>query len=142
MHGLRRLTLNRNPLIGDAGAKSLSKALESDLWLKALDLQQCGLSNEGAKQFCEALKRGANSSLYILDLRLNDAVDKQTVKSVMEMVMAKSTGARTNEYDWMELGGERKRPKTVSAKSGFKRPGSSGKSVNRQSVDRYIFIIH
>lgn len=34
MPGLRRITLNRNPLLGDNGAKALSEALKDDLWLK------------------------------------------------------------------------------------------------------------
>ena len=36
MPGLRRITLNRNPLLGDNGAKALSEALKDDLWLKGL----------------------------------------------------------------------------------------------------------
>ena len=34
MGGIRRITLNRNSLIGDDGAAALAEALKDDLWLK------------------------------------------------------------------------------------------------------------
>lgn len=34
MTGLRRITLNDNPMIGDHGAILLAEALRDDLWLK------------------------------------------------------------------------------------------------------------
>ena len=34
MSGLRRVTLNRNPLIADRGATFLAEVLEADLWIK------------------------------------------------------------------------------------------------------------
>lgn len=34
MNGLRRLTMNNNPLIGDNGIIYLSDALKDDMWLK------------------------------------------------------------------------------------------------------------
>ena len=34
MGGIRRITLNRNSLIGDDGATCLAEALKDDLWLK------------------------------------------------------------------------------------------------------------
>jgi len=34
MHGLRRITLNCNPLIGDQGTQVLADVLKDDLWVK------------------------------------------------------------------------------------------------------------
>lgn len=34
MSGIRRITLNANPMIGEKGAKALAEALKDDLWLK------------------------------------------------------------------------------------------------------------
>jgi centrosomal protein CEP78 len=48
MFGIRRITINSNPLIGDKGVHLLSEAFKSDLWLKALDLQDCGITTIGA----------------------------------------------------------------------------------------------
>lgn len=34
MPGIRRITINNNPMIGDHGASLLAEALKDDLWLK------------------------------------------------------------------------------------------------------------
>ena len=40
----------------------------------ALDMQQCGISTEGAMAFQSVLK--FNSTIYVLDLRLNPLIGK------------------------------------------------------------------
>uniref|UniRef100_A0A3B4A043 Centrosomal protein 78 n=1 Tax=Periophthalmus magnuspinnatus TaxID=409849 RepID=A0A3B4A043_9GOBI len=72
MTGLRRVTLNCNTLIGDRGAAALANELSEDLWVKAVDLQRCGLSNEGARRLLEALK--TNTTLSVLDIRCNPLI--------------------------------------------------------------------
>ena len=67
MAGLRCITLNCNTLIGDLGASAFPESLSEDFWLRALDLQQCGLTNEGAKALLRALE--TNRTLLILDIR-------------------------------------------------------------------------
>lgn len=132
MHGLRRLTLNRNPLLGDKGAEALAKALENDLWLKALDLQQCNITNKGAKEFLEKLSR--NSCIYILDMRANDGVDKETMKQVMEQVVANGGIGGHKEFEWMEVlgGAEKGANKKISHTKKHFRPDFS----NRASVKK------
>ena len=49
MSGLRRVTLNRNPLIADRGATFLAEVLEADLWIKG---KECL-----AQDFSRATKR-------------------------------------------------------------------------------------
>ncbi|XP_059786362.1 centrosomal protein of 78 kDa-like isoform X1 [Balaenoptera ricei] len=73
MAGLRRITLNCNMLIGDLGASALAESLSEDLWLRALDLQQCGLTSEGAKALLKALE--TNRTLLVLDIRKNPLVE-------------------------------------------------------------------
>jgi hypothetical protein len=34
MPGIRRITINNNPMMGDQGAALLAEALKDDLWLK------------------------------------------------------------------------------------------------------------
>ncbi|KAF3851264.1 hypothetical protein F7725_013036 [Dissostichus mawsoni] len=85
MGGLRRVTLNCNTLIGDRGAAALAHELAEDLWVKAVDLQRCGLSNEGARRLLEALK--TNSALCVLDIRSNPLIDKVLIKTVLEKVL-------------------------------------------------------
>ncbi|KAM6954474.1 centrosomal protein of 78 kDa [Aplochiton taeniatus] len=99
MEGLRRVTLNRNTLIGDQGAAALAKELAEDLWLKAVDLQKCGLSNEGARCLVDALK--TNSTLCVLDIRSNPLVEKALVKTVIEKVLVNADGL-VSQYDWIK----------------------------------------
>ncbi|XP_049620060.1 centrosomal protein of 78 kDa isoform X2 [Syngnathus scovelli] len=98
MGGLRRLTLNCNTLIGDVGATRLARELAEDLWLKAVDLQKCGLSNRGACHLLEVLK--TNSTLCILDIRNNPLVDNALIKTIIEKVLTKAE-AHTPEYYWI-----------------------------------------
>ncbi|XP_038163963.1 centrosomal protein of 78 kDa [Cyprinodon tularosa] len=99
MSGLRRVTLNCNTLIGDRGAAALAHELSEDLWVKAMDLQRCGLSNEGACRLLEALK--TNSSLCVLDIRSNPLVDKVLIKTVIEKVLMNAEG-KSPEYCWIK----------------------------------------
>ncbi len=38
MNGIRRITVNANPLVGDDGALALAESLKDDLWLKGNNL--------------------------------------------------------------------------------------------------------
>ena len=69
--GLKRITLNGNP-IGDDGCEVITTAMQDDYWTKALDLQQCDITDEGAKMFLIMLED--NASLSVLDLRLNPKI--------------------------------------------------------------------
>ncbi|XP_041644575.1 centrosomal protein of 78 kDa [Cheilinus undulatus] len=98
MRGLRRVTLNCNTLIGDRGAAALANELAEDLWVKAVDLQRCGLSNEGAGRLLEALK--TNTTLCVLDIRSNPLVDKVLIKTLLEKVLMNA--GQTPEYCWIK----------------------------------------
>ncbi|XP_035513526.1 centrosomal protein of 78 kDa [Morone saxatilis] len=99
MGGLRRITLNCNTLIGDRGAAALAHELAEDLWVKAVDLQRCGLSSEGARRLLEALK--TNSALCVLDIRSNPLVDKVLIKTIIEKVLMNADG-QSPEYCWIK----------------------------------------
>ncbi|XP_073734144.1 centrosomal protein of 78 kDa isoform X4 [Callorhinus ursinus] len=98
MAGLRRITLNCNTLIGDLGASAFAESLSEDLWLRALDLQQCGLTNEGAKALLKALE--TNRTLVILDVRKNPLVDHSVMKAVIKKVLQNGRSAKS-EYQWI-----------------------------------------
>ncbi|KAM8761318.1 centrosomal protein of 78 kDa [Acanthopagrus schlegelii] len=98
MGGLRRVTLNCNTLIGDRGAAALANELAEDLWVKAVDLQRCGLSSEGARRLLESLK--TNSTLCVLDIRSNPLVDKVLIKTIIEKVLMNANG-ESPEYCWI-----------------------------------------
>ncbi|NXO96400.1 CEP78 protein, partial [Certhia brachydactyla] len=98
MTGLRRITLNCNMLVGDRGASALADCLGEDLWLKALDLQQCGISNEGARSLLDALQ--TNTTLVVLDIRKNPLIDHVLMKNIIERVL-KNGNSADSEFKWL-----------------------------------------
>ncbi|XP_075864720.1 centrosomal protein of 78 kDa isoform X2 [Microcebus murinus] len=124
MAGLRRITLNCNTLIGDVGASAFADSLSEDLWLRALDLQQCGLTNEGAKALLEALE--TNRTLVVLDIRKNPLIDHSMMKAVIKKVVQNGRSAKS-EYQWItsptvkeSLKTARQKKKTIILGSGRK----------------------
>uniref|UniRef100_A0A8D0PNS2 Centrosomal protein of 78 kDa n=1 Tax=Sus scrofa TaxID=9823 RepID=A0A8D0PNS2_PIG len=106
MAGLRRITLNCNTLIGDLGASAFAESLSEDLWLRALDLQQCGLTNEGAKALLKALE--TNRTLVVLDIRKNPLVDHSMMKAVIKKVLQNGRSAKSEI--WRHRGLATKKP--------------------------------
>ncbi|XP_078577167.1 centrosomal protein of 78 kDa-like [Branchiostoma floridae x Branchiostoma japonicum] len=100
MTGIRRITMNSNPMMDDLGAMALAEALKDDLWVKALDLQQCGISTEGAKALYDVLR--TNTTIVVLDLRRNPLIDRSMMQSIMEQVMI-NTGGQDTEYRWIKV---------------------------------------
>ncbi|KAM6187134.1 centrosomal protein of 78 kDa isoform 2-T2 [Sarcoramphus papa] len=98
MTGLRRITFNCNMLVGDRGASAFADCLGEDLWLKALDLQQCGISNEGARSLLDALQ--TNTTLVVLDIRKNPLIDHVMMKNIIERVLMNGNSANS-EYKWL-----------------------------------------
>uniref|UniRef100_A0A8C3R5V1 Centrosomal protein of 78 kDa n=1 Tax=Cyanoderma ruficeps TaxID=181631 RepID=A0A8C3R5V1_9PASS len=98
MTGLRRITLNCNVLVGDRGASAFADCLGEDLWLKALDLQQCGISNEGARSLLDALQ--TNTTLVVLDIRKNPLIDHVLMKNIIARVL-KNGNSADSEFKWL-----------------------------------------
>ncbi|XP_009880979.1 PREDICTED: centrosomal protein of 78 kDa [Charadrius vociferus] len=98
MTGLRRITFNCNMLVGDRGASAFADCLGEDLWLKALDLQQCGISSEGARSLLHALQ--TNTTLVVLDIRKNPLIDHVMMKNIIERVLMNGNSANS-EYKWL-----------------------------------------
>ncbi|NWT92376.1 CEP78 protein, partial [Urocynchramus pylzowi] len=98
MPGLRRITLNCNMLVGDRGASAFADCLGEDLWLKALDLQQCGISNEGARSLLDALQ--TNTTLVVLDVRKNPLIGHVLMKKIIERVLKNGSSA-DSEFKWL-----------------------------------------
>ncbi|XP_050015967.1 centrosomal protein of 78 kDa isoform X3 [Alexandromys fortis] len=113
MAGLRRITLNCNTLVGDQGASAFADSLSEDLWLRALDLQQCGLTSEGAKALLEALE--TNRTLVVLDIRKNPLIDHSMMKAVIRKVLQNGRSAKS-EYQWITSPSVKEPPKTTKQK--------------------------
>lgn len=100
MNGLRRVTLNDNILIGDRGVTALARELTEDLWVKALDLQRCGISNDGARVLEQMLQ--TNSTLCVLDIRRNPLIDNNLVKAVIKKVLMNNTKSQDSQFLWLK----------------------------------------
>ncbi|KPJ16219.1 Protein Cep78-like [Papilio machaon] len=70
MAGLRRLTLCGNTQLTDRGFATLADVLADDLWIKALDVQNCGLSEQSGALALRMLQ--SNTTLVVLDVRHNE----------------------------------------------------------------------
>ncbi|XP_055470097.1 centrosomal protein of 78 kDa isoform X2 [Psammomys obesus] len=124
MAGLRRITLNCNTLIGDQGASAFADSLSEDLWLRALDLQQCGLTSEGASALLEALEN--NRTLVVLDIRKNPLIDHSVMKAVIKKVLQNGRSAKS-EYQWITSPSVKEPPKSTKQKKRTIVLGSSRK---------------
>lgn len=100
MSGLRRLTLNDNPQLGDAAVSELIEAVRDSLWLKALDLQRCGLTDKIGKDLLELLDH--NNTLSILDVRQNANLNEALVKEVVKRLEENNVDTKS-EYRWLGL---------------------------------------
>lgn len=57
--------------------------------LLALDVRQCGITNEGAKAFLHALQ--TNTTLMILDVRKNPLIGMTTYLQVQKVAMGRKS---------------------------------------------------
>ncbi|OON18479.1 hypothetical protein X801_05666, partial [Opisthorchis viverrini] len=112
--GLRRITLNDNPRLGDSGSIRIAESLFDDLWVKAVDLQACNLSDRSAMTWLRVLTgtpspmlvgkletsqlpeecRG-NHSLAVVDLRRNPNISREILRAVTERALLNSEGKQT-----------------------------------------------
>jgi len=105
MHGLRRLTLNDNAAIGDAGIADLFESLKDDYYVKAVDLQNCGLTDRGAQLALSTLM--INDSLVVLDVRKNAAISSAMLEAIMTRLYENNVKkTETKQWKWTKLGRE------------------------------------
>uniref|UniRef100_A0A7R9G717 Uncharacterized protein n=2 Tax=Timema TaxID=61471 RepID=A0A7R9G717_TIMSH len=90
--GIKRVTLNNNRGLGDDGVLTLLEVIWDDLWLKALDLQDCGLSDRGVRSILDML--AFNTSLTIVDVQVNPGVSDDLVAQVMRMLYHNNISVR------------------------------------------------
>ncbi|XP_034934468.1 centrosomal protein of 78 kDa [Chelonus insularis] len=90
MPGLRRLTLNGNPHLGDSAVAQVIDAIQDSLWLKALDLQNCGLTDAIGNKIIELLDN--NKTLEVLDVRLNLNLNNDMVQEIFERLATNNGG--------------------------------------------------
>ncbi|VVC34654.1 Leucine-rich repeat,Leucine-rich repeat, cysteine-containing subtype,Centrosomal protein of 78kDa [Cinara cedri] len=123
MHGLRRLTLNDNTGLGDDGVIDLFEVLKDDLFIKAIDLQNCGLTDRSGRVALSMLL--INDTLVLLDVRNNDVISA----AVLEFIMARLhqnnvSNSETEEWKWTKLWRENMQVESSSVLSVISRKSS------------------
>ncbi|XP_072754207.1 uncharacterized protein [Anoplolepis gracilipes] len=110
MPGLRRLTLNDNPHLGNCAVREMIEAIRDSLWIKALDLQHCGLTDQIGADLLNLLDQ--NNTLAVLDVRKNANLNHELAAEVMRRLGETDVEGKS-EYKWMGLAPKDKR--TASA---------------------------
>ncbi|XP_045487959.1 uncharacterized protein LOC110998337 [Pieris rapae] len=117
MAGLRRITVNSNPL-GDQGVRKLLDVLADDLWIKAFDVQNCGLSDDCAAMALQTMS--SNTTLVVLDMRHN-AIASEFLSKIRAALRENERGAG-GMYSWLSVSGsstDARSVKNVVTKNGI-----------------------
>ncbi|KER31702.1 hypothetical protein T265_02073 [Opisthorchis viverrini] len=150
--GLRRITLNDNPRLGDSGSIRIAESLFDDLWVKAVDLQACNLSDRSAMTWLRVLTgtpspmlvgkletsqlpeecRG-NHSLAVVDLRRNPNISREILRAVTERALLNSEGKQT-EFNWLKTCIPGSPEGSRSRITAFKWPGMTGFHERRRKL--------
>lgn len=98
MAGLKRITLNNNPLIGDEGLALILNELDDDLWIKAIDMQRCGITNNVANRLIDVIDY--SRSLEIADFRNNENLSEHTIEKIFNILKDKQSLGFESEFQW------------------------------------------
>ncbi|XP_026824222.1 centrosomal protein of 78 kDa-like [Ooceraea biroi] len=132
MPGLRRLTLNDNPHFGNCAVREIIEATRDSLWIKALDLQRCGLTDQIGADLLNLLEQ--NNTLAVLDVRRNVNLNEDLAAEVMRRLEENNAEGKS-EYKWM--GSAPRDQRTASADT---RKGSENEDTAKPSRPRSAFI--
>ncbi|CAH2092394.1 unnamed protein product [Euphydryas editha] len=98
MAGLRRISLCGNPQLGDTGVGKILSELADDLWIKALDIQNCGLTEECASTVLQMMR--SNTTLVVLDMRHNPSLSTESLSKIRSALRQNERGV-TGQYSWL-----------------------------------------
>ncbi|XP_014207934.1 centrosomal protein of 78 kDa [Copidosoma floridanum] len=101
MPGLRRLTLNGNAKLGNEAVIGIIDAIRDSLWFKALDLQQCGLTDDISREIIQLLEQ--NQTLVVVDVRLNSDVRADSLADIARRLERNELSCKKSEYRWLNL---------------------------------------
>ncbi|XP_011691473.1 PREDICTED: protein Cep78 homolog [Wasmannia auropunctata] len=134
MPGLRRLTLNDNPHLGNCAVREMIEAIRDSLWMKALDLQHCGLTDQIGADLLNLLDQ--NSTLVVLDVRKNVNLNDELAAEVMRRLVQNDVEGKS-EYKWMGLVPKDKRIASVDSRRGSENEDIAKPSKARSTFTKY-----
>ncbi|XP_047023036.1 uncharacterized protein LOC124632295 [Helicoverpa zea] len=120
MAGLRRITLCANPQLGDAGVAKLLDVLSDDLWIKALDIQNCGITEDTSMMIHQMML--SNKTLVILDIRNNIDITSESLSKVRSALRDNERGME-GKFSWLASvsGTSSERLRSIPSKNGITR---------------------
>ncbi|XP_063703842.1 protein Cep78 homolog [Culicoides brevitarsis] len=77
--GLKRITINGNQ-IHDEGVYFIMEVLKEDVWIKSIEMQNCGLTDDGAKMILDCLDY--NKTLLMVDIDGNNIISTELVHMI------------------------------------------------------------
>lgn len=98
MAGLKRITLNNNPGVGDVGLGLILDELDDDLWIKAIDMQRCNITENMSARLIDAIDY--SRSLEIADFRHNDLLSNQTIEKLFSILKDKQRLGYESQFQW------------------------------------------
>lgn len=102
MYGLRRLTLNDNMGLGDYAVAELFEVLKDDLYIKAVDLQNCGLTDHSGRMALSTLM--INDTLVVLDIRKNSFISPDLLETIMAWLYNNNVDkSNIDEWKWFKV---------------------------------------
>lgn len=134
MPGLRRLTLNDNPHLGNCAAREVLEAIRDSLWMKALDLQHCGLTDQIGADLLNLLDQ--NRTLTVLDVRKNVNLNDELATEVMRRLVENDVEGKS-EYKWMGLAPKDKRIASADTRRGGECEIAAKHSRARSAFTKY-----
>jgi len=134
MSGLRRLTLNDNPHLGHCAVRKLIEAIRDSLWMKALDLQHCGLTDQIGVDLLNLLDQ--NNTLTVLDVRKNVNLNDELAAEVMRRLVENNVEGKS-EYKWMGLMPKDKRITSADTRRGNENEGTTKASRTQSAFTKY-----
>ncbi|KAI8118353.1 Protein Cep78 like protein [Lucilia cuprina] len=84
MPGLRSIALSRNPQIGDEGIKPIVEVLKEDVWIKVIDMENCGLTDRAANLILDCLE--INNYINDFNVSGNTGISKFLLRSIREQL--------------------------------------------------------
>ncbi|XP_020295536.1 centrosomal protein of 78 kDa-like [Pseudomyrmex gracilis] len=133
MPGLRRLTLNDNPHLGNCAVKEVIEAIRDSLWMKALDLQHCGLTDQIGTDLLNLLDQ--NNTLAVLDVRKNTNLNEELAVEIMKKL--EENVEEKSDYKWLGLAPKDQRIASTDIQKDSKKEDATKISRSRSAFIRY-----
>lgn len=78
--GIKKILMNNNPQIGDEGIEILTDELREDVWIKEIEMQNCGLTDVGANHVKNCLE--INKTILSFNINNNHDISNHLLRNI------------------------------------------------------------